>query len=333
MRPAGTWPKERHPSINVARPLPSNQPAAETPTSVQAILLVLASCLLFSFLDASAKYLVLHGMAAPFVVWVRFAVHVVLVLVLLRGWSNPDMFRYSSLPLQIVRGVFLFGSTIFNFLALRTLPLADAIAIYFFAPMVITALAGPLLGEWAGWRRWAAIGVGFIGILVVTRPGLGHVGMGHLYAMLSVLSYCFYVIMTRSMGATETAASLIFYSALAPVVMLSPAIPLAGSMPPDALAWALLIGTGFWGAVGHYLLIRAYKLAPVSALAPYPYSQLIWATAFGYFVFGDVPDAWTIVGALIIVASGLYIVQRERQLRKASFSDPNAEAQDLAKRL
>ncbi|MGB3501735.1 MAG: DMT family transporter [Mesorhizobium sp.] len=313
--------------------MPSSSHSAEAPTPLRAILLVLASCVLFSLLDASAKYLVVSGMAAPFVVWMRFAVHVVLVVLLLRGWSNPGMYSFRNLPGQALRGIFLFGSTIFNFIALQTLQLADAIAIYFFAPMVVTALAGPLLGEWAGWRRWLAIGVGFIGILVVTRPGMGHIGLGHGYAMLSMLSYCFYVIMTRRMGATETAASLIFYSALVPAVLLSPALPMTGSMPEHWWMWVMLVGIGVLGASGHWLVIKAYQLAPVSALAPYPYTQLVWATALGYLIFNDIPDRWTIIGALIIVASGLYIVHRERALRKASYSQPNAEAKELAKKL
>ena len=128
---------------------------------MSAILLVIATGMLFSCMDTSAKYLVLSGMAAPFVSWVRFAIHVVIVLVLFRSWRNPAMFRFVSLPAQMLRGVFLFGSTIFNFLALQTLQLAETTSIFFFAPMVITALAGPLLGEWAGWRRWLAVIAGF----------------------------------------------------------------------------------------------------------------------------------------------------------------------------
>ena len=314
-------------------PLPENSPRTEQATPVAAILLILGSGLLFAFLDASAKWLVLSGMSAPFVVWVRFAVHLVLVLVLFRGWQNREMYRVRNLPLQLLRGVFLFGSTIFNFLALRTLPLADAMAIYFLAPMVITALAGPLLGEWAGWRRWAAIGVGFAGMLVVMRPGYGAFGIGHVYALLSMVSYCLYVIMTRRMAATETSASLIFYSALAPVVFMSPAVPLAGSVPPDLLHWVVLISLGFYGGLGHWLIIHAYKRAQVAGLAPYPYIQIIWATLLGYLVFGDVPDLYTVIGACIIVASGLYIVHRERELRLANVTEPNSESSSLAKKL
>lgn len=313
--------------------MPSDSPRSEQATPVAAILLILASGILFSFLDAGAKWLVLSGMSASFVVWVRFAVHVVLVLILFQGWHNREMYRVRSLPLQVLRGVFLFGSTIFNFLALLTLPLADAMAIYFLAPMVITALAGPLLGEWAGWRRWVAIGVGFIGMVVVIRPGFGTFGLGHTYALLSMLSYSLYVLMTRRMAATETSASLIFYSALAPVVFMSPALPLAGSVPPDLLHWAVLISLGFFGGLGHWLIIHAYKRSQVSGLAPYPYAQIIWATLWGYLLFGDVPDRYTVVGAAIIVASGLYIVHRERELRLASVTEPNSESSDLAKKL
>ena len=139
--------------------------------------------------------------------------------------------------------------------------------------------------------------------------------------------------MTRSMGRTESSSSMIFYSALAPVVFMSPAVPLYGSLPAGAFHGVLLLSLGAYGAFGHWLLIKAYKMAPASALAPYPYLQMVWTTTLGYLVFAEVPDRWTILGAGIIVASGLYIVNRERQLRLASVSQPNAEARDLAKKL
>ena len=305
----------------------------EQATPLSAILLVIATGVLFSFLDTSAKYLVLSGMAAPFVSWVRFAGHVVLVLLLFRGWRNPAMFRFVNLPAQILRGIFLFGSTIFNFLALQTLQLAETTSIFFFAPMVITALAGPLLGEWAGWRRWLAIIAGFCGVLVITRPGVGMFGLGHAYALCAMFSYCFYVIMTRRMAASETPESLIFYSALAPVVLMAPTVPYTASLPPDLFHWLILLSLGFYGAFGHWLLIRAYRMATTSALAPYPYLQMVWMMFFGYVVFDQLPDGWTLAGAAIIVASGLYIVHREHRLRLKSSAAPNSETEELAKKL
>jgi drug/metabolite transporter (DMT)-like permease len=311
--------------------VPENSSEAATPVS--AILLVFGAGLLFSFLDTGAKYLVLSGMAAPFVSWMRFAVHVALVLILFRGWNNPAMFSVKSLPRQILRGLFLFGSTIFNFAALKSLQLAETMSIYFFAPMVITALAGPLLGEWAGWRRWMAIIAGFAGVLVITRPGVGSFELGHVYALCSTLSYCSYVIMTRHMAASETAESLIFYSALAPVVMMSPVVPYTISAPAEPFHWVILISLGFFGGFGHWLLIKAYRQATTTALAPYPYLQMVWMIGLGYLVFGQLPDGWTLGGAAIIVASGLYIVHREHRLRLASRTAPNTEDAELAKKL
>jgi drug/metabolite transporter (DMT)-like permease len=312
----------------------SSPPAtSEQATPASAILFVFCAGLLFSCLDTSAKYLVLSGMDPAFVSWVRFATHLVLVFLLFRGWHNPAMFRVRNLPLQVLRGIFLFGSTIFNFAALRSLQLAETMSIAFFAPMLITALAGPLLGEWAGWRRWMAILAGLVGVIVITRPGFVAFQTGHLYALGSVLSYCFYVIMTRSMSAKESPESLIFYSALTPVLLMAPAVPYAASMPPDLFHWAILLALGFFGGFGHWLLIKAYKQATTTALAPYPYLQMVWMISAGYLVFDQFPDKWTLVGAGIIVASGLYIVHREHRLRLKNRTVPNAEDEDLAKKL
>lgn len=296
-------------------PVNTTPSTTETATPVAAILLVFSAGLLFSFLDSSAKYLGSVGLASPFIAWVRFAVHVLLALVLLRAWSSPAVFRVRSMPRQLVRGMSLFGSTFFNFLALETLQLAETVSIFFFAPMVITAIAGPLLGEWAGWRRWMAVLVGFVGVVVVTRPGLGVFGLGHVYALCAMLSYCFYVITTRQMSRQETAESMIFYSALAPVILMAPTLPIYASMPEGWFQWTVLLSMGVLGGIGHWLIIKAYRIATTTALAPYAYLQLVWMVSLGYLFFDDLPDLWTIGGALIIVSSGLYIVHRERQLR------------------
>ncbi len=310
------------------RPVPSDEA-----TPARAILLIVGAGITFSCLDTAAKYLVTEGLPTTFVSWVRLAGHVVVVLLLFRAWSQPQVFRYRSLPKQVLRGMLLFGSTYFNFLALKTLQLTETISIFFFAPMVITALAGPLLGEWAGWRRWVAVAVGFVGVLVITRPGSDAFALGHLFSIAAMLSYCGYVIMTRMMGATETSQSLIFYSALVPVIFLLPVVPSQAVVPQGALIVGILLSLGVLGAAGHYMLILAYRQATTSALAPYPYLQMLWMIALGYLVFGELPDRWTLLGVGIIVASGLYIVHREHRLRLASRSAPNAENRDIAKKL
>lgn len=298
-----------------------------------AILLVFGSGVLFTFLDSTAKYLVLTGFDSGFVTWARFATHALLVAILFNAWQAPAPLKVHSLWRQSLRAVFLFGSTIFNFVALQTLQLAETVSIMFFGPMVITALAGPMLGEWAGWRRWLAVFVGFIGVLVITRPGMSVFGTGHVFALCAMLSGSLYAIMTRSLSASETAESMIFYPAVVPVVLLFPLVPLKGTMPTDALSWFLILSLGFYGALGHWLLIKAYRLATATALAPYPYLQMVWMIASGYLVFNQLPDRWTLVGAAIIVASGLYIIYREHVLRLRSSAGPNSEAEELAKKL
>ena len=294
---------------------------------------MVAAYILFTFLDTSSKYLVLAGIPPLFIAWMRFAGHVVLVFILFGGWRDLGRFHATSLTANILRGAFLAGSTVFNILALRYLQLAETTSIYFFGPMIITALAGPLLGEWAGWRRWSAIFAGFIGVLVITRPGIGVFGIGHLLALGSMLSNSFYVIMTRRMSASETPESLIFYSALAPLVLLTPTLPFTASMPGEGWQWLLLALLGLFGGLGHWCLIQAYRQATATALAPYPYLQMVWMIAFGWFIFGQFPDHWTLAGAGIIVASGLYIVHREHRLRVRNRAATGTETEAVAKKL
>ncbi|MFC5385056.1 DMT family transporter [Aquamicrobium segne] len=305
----------------------------ESATPVRAILYMVATYVLFTFLDTTSKYVVLAGVTPLFAAWVRFAGHMVLVLVLFRGWRKPARFRPANLFLQGMRGALLATTTLFNFLALLTLQLAETTSIYFFGPMVITALAGPFLEEKAGWRRWMAILVGFIGVLVITRPGVGAFGMGHVFALGAVLSNSFYVIMTRRMSASETAESLIFYSALAPTVLLMPLVLLNGWPSLEPGLWGLLLFLGVFGGLGHWCLIKAYSQATTTALAPYPYLQMIWIILAGWLVFNQLPDGWTLAGCGIIVASGLYIMARERQLRVHNRAVPGAETEVLVKKL
>ncbi|HEY4192873.1 MAG TPA: DMT family transporter [Mesorhizobium sp.] len=294
---------------------------------------MIATYIGFTFLDSSSKFLVLAGMAPLFIAWCRFTGHVVLVGVLFRGWKNSRRFRAKNLPAHLLRGAFLGGSTVFNVFALRYLQLAETTSIYFFGPMVITALAGPMLGEWAGWRRWLAIWIGFAGVLVITRPGVGVFGIGHVFALCSMLSNCFYVIMTRRMSATETPESLILFAGLSPVILLLPTLPFSVTLPATPVQWAILLMLGVFGGVSHWFVVKAYSIATATALAPYPYSQMIWMIAFGWLIFHQFPDMWTLAGAAIIVASGLYIVHREHRLRVRNRAAPDAETEVLAKTL
>ena len=168
---------------------------------------------------------------------------------------------------------------------------------------------------------------------MITRPGFGAFGVGHLMALASMFCNAFYVLMTRRMAAAETPESLILYSALAPVVLLLPTLPFSATLPASGWQWLILLSLGCYGAFGHWFLIRAYKLATASALAPYPYLQMVWMIGFGYAVFNQLPDRWTLAGAAIIIASGLYIVHREHRLRVRNSALPDTETEELAIKL
>lgn len=265
---------------------------------------------LFAGLDTTAKYLG-QSMDALNVVWLRYAFHALLVLIILRAWTHFDAFHTEKPLLHIVRGMTLLGATLFNFWALRYLQLAEASAIMFCAPLIVTALAGPLLGEAVGLRRWIAVGIGFIGVLVVTRPGTGAMHWAVILSFVAVVNYAFYAILTRRMNKTESPESLILLSSLIGVGALSPvAYDAIASL--DGWEWPLAILMGVFGATGHYALVIAHRIASASVIAPFIYTQMVWMITLGYLVFGDVPDTWTLVGTAIIAGAGLYILHRER---------------------
>jgi drug/metabolite transporter (DMT)-like permease len=205
----------------------------------------------------------------------------------------------------------LLGSTVLNFFALRYLRLDQVLAITFSTPFFVAALSGPVLGEWVGPRRWAAIGVGFIGILVVTRPGFGLVHPAALLAILSTLSYAFYFLATRLLSRADSSETTLFYSNVVGAVVMLPVVPFFWK-PIDLWQLVLMIMAGALASTGHYMLIAAHRHAPASLLSSFIYSQLVWVIMLGYAVFGDVPDRYTLAGAAIVIASGLYMFHRER---------------------
>ncbi len=268
----------------------------------------------FAVLDATAKYLNGH-MDTMQVVWARYVSAFVLTLIVSNPLSHPGLLRTRRPFLQLLRSALLLGSTLFNFLAFRYLQLDQALSILFSTPFIVAILAGPFLGEWIGWRRWLAILVGFAGVLLVTRPGYGGIHWAALYSLASAVCYSVYIIITRILSRTESDQTTLFYSNLVGVVAMMPVLPFVWSMPENWFLIVLMVGFGAFGSFGHYLLIAGHRLAPASILAPFMYTQLIWATLLGFLIFADVPNNWTLAGAAIVVASGLYLLYRERVVK------------------
>ena len=268
----------------------------------------------FAFLDATAKYLGRHIDVIE-VVWARYTFGFLLALM----WSNPinrpGMLRTARPVLQIGRSALLLGSTVLNFFAIKWLQLDQALTITFSTPFLVAALSGPVLGEWVGPRRWAAIAVGFLGVLVVTRPGFNAIHPAALLSAGAAICYAAYALATRVLARTDSSQTTLFYSNLVGAIVTVPPVIAVWTEPDSLLVGLLMLTTGGLASLGHYLLIVAHRLAPASVLSPFIYSQLAWTTALGYVVFGDVPNRWTVAGASIVIASGLYLLHRERVRR------------------
>jgi drug/metabolite transporter (DMT)-like permease len=275
------------------------------------IALMCAALICFSCLDATAKWLN-RSVDPLLIVWWRYIASVFLVSLVINPWSRPGVLRTRRPWIQIARSLLLFLSTAFNFVALQYLQLAETTSIMFSTPLIVALLAGPLLGEWVGPRRLVAIGVGFAGVLVVTRPGLGTMHPAALLSVAGAIAYALYGITTRMLAGHDSSQTTMVYSGLAGVVLMAPVLPFIWTSPGSSWIWALLAGTGLFGAVGHWFLILAHARAPAAVLSPFIYSQIVWMVALGYVVFGDWPSPWTLAGASIVIASGLYLLYRER---------------------
>ncbi len=268
----------------------------------------------FALLDTTAKYLS-PTMPTSQIVAARYISAFLLALVLVNPITHPRLMVTRRPVFQVIRSVLMLGTTALNFIALRYLQLDQTLSIMFSAPFLVALLAGPFLGESIDWRRWVAIGIGFSGVLLVTRPGAGGIHPAALLMLGAALCYAVYGIMTRALARTDSNETTLFYTNLVGVICLLPVLPFVWTPPQDALSAMLLVVLGLFGGFGHYLLILAHRLAPASVLSPFLYSQMVWMIALGYAVFGDVPNKWTLAGAAVVIASGLYLIHRERRRR------------------
>ena len=292
-------------------------------TPVKAWAAVLPAWMMFALLDACAKIAVTSGLDPYLVSFVRFAGHTIVILVLLRVWAHPRDFLPNRWGVQALRGATLALGTFTNFQALQTLPLATTMAIYLAIPMVVTALSGPMLGEWAGWRRWLAVLLGFAGVMIVVRPGTESFQWAMLWSLASLMCASLYFVMTRAMAGTERDESMILIAGALPALLLLLPATATATMPQGWHVWLALAATGVLGSVGHLFIIRASRLAPAPAIAPAVFTQILWSVLFGWLFFAHLPDGWTLVGIGVIALSGAYIFRRERQLlRRADAATP-----------
>ena len=279
------------------------------------ILWMLATMVGFIALDAMMK-LSLETYSLVEVTWARFFFASIFAAIIC-GRELPKL-AVSHMPkIQLLRSVFLMATTgLFN-AGISTLPLATATTIMFMSPILVTLLSIVVLGEHVGVRRWSGIVLGFVGALIIMRvweTGLSGLNQGALFLLAAALTNASYQITTRRLRHDSPYTSLLFTAAVGAIVT-SFLLPWHWSMP-DAWGWGLLIGSGLVGCLSHLCLIKAFQAAPASVVAPFSYSSLIWATGLGFIIWGDVPQVSTLVGATLIIGSGLYIFLREKTLVK-----------------
>ncbi|MGB0572209.1 MAG: DMT family transporter [Alphaproteobacteria bacterium] len=281
-----------------------------TDAPFRGVLMMCFAVLCFATMNGFVKELRIQELPLVEIIWGRYFFHTVFILAIFPR-RTPTLLSGSDKGLQFVRSILVLLATACMFTAVGFMPLADAVSITFIAPLLITALSVPILKERVGLRRWVAVFVGFVGMIVIVRPGGGLFQLAALLPIAVAIFYAVYQIITRMISHRTDPITSVFYSAIVGGVLMSLIVPFFWQTPTLA-QWGMLIVAGFLGGLGHWAIIMAYQRAEAPLVAPFAYSELIWATVLGLALFGDFPDLWTLVGAGIIVLSGIYIVQRER---------------------
>jgi drug/metabolite transporter (DMT)-like permease len=278
------------------------------------ILLHIAGLWLLSTLDASGKWLLMAGVPVLMVAWVRYAVHTVLMTAVVLPSRGMAIFKTRSLPRQLIRGALMIATTVLFFSVLGRLPMAEATAMNFMAPLFLMAMAPWLLHEAHRLHRWLGVLVGFAGMLIVVRPGAQLDPLGVLLGLLTALVFAFFQIATRRV-ANDDPLTTNYYGGLFGIVALTLALPWFWKTPALSLwQWLLLISTGISGFLGHWLQIAAYSKSPATLLAPFSYLQIVTAAILGWLVFGQLPGRTTAIGIALICLAGLGVVLAESRL-------------------
>ena len=284
-------------------------------------LMVLTVCF-FTMIDTSAKWLVTAGLPALQVVFARYAMHFILALVVFMPQGGLVLFRSQRPKVQLLRSTFLFLSTILNFTALKFLPITVTTTIMFAGPIVVTLLAIPMLGEKVGRHRLLAVCVGFLGVIVVMQPW----GVAFHPAMLLNIG-ALYFILTRKLAGVESNATSQLWSAGLATACLAPFALSGWVWPQTTVDWTFFLLIGIFGGTGHILAVAAHRRADASILAPVIYIQIVLAGVAGIVFFDTWPTVWTLGGGAIIIAAGIYIWHRERQLAR-TVTPANVHARD-----
>ncbi|MGC6453563.1 MAG: DMT family transporter [Candidatus Puniceispirillaceae bacterium] len=295
---------------NQSRTERPRSPAPSRADNIRGAMFMLAGMFVFAAVDAQAKYLT-EFMPAMQIVWAR-QLALCFGVILLIGFRGRAVLRTSHPVLQVVRGVMAASSATLFIIGLNFVALADAVSVTFIAPLVVTMLGAVLLGERVGLHRWTATIIGFLGTLVVIRPGFESFHPGLLLPLTAAILFAGRQIVSRHIGHRDRTATTVAYTALTATLLLTLTLPFVWvEIDPRLLPVLLLMS--LMAALGEFLVIRALEIGLAVFVSPLHYTIIIWASIYGYLLFGQFPDGWTWAGSAIIIASGLYVMHRERR--------------------
>lgn len=270
------------------------------------IALMMGAMAALPFIDMFAKILGAAGLPIVLIVCARVGFGAVMTAPLAYRAVGTGMFRRANPWFHVLRAALFNLSTFTFFWSLKYLPLADALSIFFVQPLVLTALSGWFFGERVGLRRWAAVMVGFMGVLIIVRPGLVAFNLGTVFAFGSGCALAMYLALSRRIAGEMPAIVTTFQTSALCALILIGILPFIW-VTPTGLQWGMLIAMGVFGTLGQFLMLRSYDFAEASLLAPFAYTEIIMATLLGWLVFGDFPDGYTVLGVGVLIASALYI--------------------------
>jgi drug/metabolite transporter (DMT)-like permease len=274
------------------------------------IAVMVAGMVILASTDAVSKHLTL-SFAVIQILWIRFVVFAGVGTFLALRKNGLQGLRTKRPVAQVARAVILNLANFIFVYSLSQMPMADAHSIMAIAPLIITAASVPLLGESVGIRRWLAIAVAFGGMMIILRPGTGVFDPVSLITLAGAFCFAAYTILTKVISRDDSHETTLFYTGVIGFLMMSVMVT-SNWIEPTTEQWFWLVVAGAGGTLAHVCIIIALHMAPASTLQPFNYTMLVWATVLGFLIFGDLPDTWTVVGALVIVASGLYSWHRER---------------------
>ena len=276
---------------------------------MKAITFNLLAWVMLPIMDGFAKYLS-SDLPVLQITWARYFFTVAFTLPIMFFFFKKNLVWTSQPKLQFLRGLILLIANICFFYSISVISLAKALTLAFIAPLIVTAFSPFFLGEKVGYRRWLAVIIGFLGTLVVIRPGFVEINLASIAALITGIMYGFYLIITRKLSSSDNPLLTLLLTGVVGVIIISLIMPIVW-VQPSFTQWSLMASVGIFACIGHFFLILSLKYADASKLAPFSYFEIITNIIIGFYFFGDFPDKWTFLGLTIIVSAGIYIFRRE----------------------